>query len=222
MYRCLFPSLFYQLYTRPEMFMKMKTRVGESRVANFGELAKTRKAEQNGPDPYFGHTSLFHEVCKLRPEDDKAYSNVQTLSLTREALETVRGFCPDFYKRLFDFCENAILQYSAGALQSDRASFFEIPPEAAVFNKLSATISLNSLLSAAGAQSYGCQVRTLTHPFVVFFLLSVMVDGRQLHGPQSNPIVVNPLFHPTMLPSYDSWRQFTRWYFNCNDSSNVE
>jgi hypothetical protein len=102
--------------------------------------------------------------------------------------------------------ENAILQYSAGALQSDRASFFEIPPEAAVFNKLSATISLNSLLSAAGAQSYGagCQVRTLTHPFVVFFRLSVMVDGRQLHGPQSNPIVVNPLFHPTMLPSYDS------------------
>jgi len=75
------------------------------------ELAKTRKAEQNGPDPYFGHTSLFHEVCKLRPEDAKAYSNVQTLSLTREALETVRGFCPDFYKRLFDFCLLSAARY---------------------------------------------------------------------------------------------------------------
>lgn len=66
------------------------------------ELAKTRKVERNCPEPYLGHISLFHEVCKVRPEDARTMTNVETLCLTREAVDSIRSFCPDFYQSLFD------------------------------------------------------------------------------------------------------------------------
>jgi hypothetical protein len=58
------------------------------------EFAKLRKAERNGPEPYIGHLSLFHEVCKLRPEKAVAAGAVEALSLTRAVLDHIRDFCP--------------------------------------------------------------------------------------------------------------------------------
>jgi hypothetical protein len=58
------------------------------------EFAKLRKAERNGPEPYFGHLSLFHEVCKLRPEKAVAAGAFEALSLTRAMLDHIRDFCP--------------------------------------------------------------------------------------------------------------------------------
>jgi hypothetical protein len=70
------------------------------------DLMKTKRisATTDSVENFFGHTALFHEICKLRPDEAVAKSHVETLCLTRELLDTVRRFCPEFYSSLFDLC----------------------------------------------------------------------------------------------------------------------
>ncbi len=75
------------------------------------DLRKQRKVERDSVEPYFGHCSLFEEVCKFVPQDAKAHSNVELLYLTRGALDTIREFCPVFYDRLLTFCQLSAARY---------------------------------------------------------------------------------------------------------------
>ncbi len=68
------------------------------------DLMKPRNLQPDSVESFFGHTALFHEVCKLRVDVAEAKSNVETLCLTRAMLDKIRGFCPDFYEKMFDFC----------------------------------------------------------------------------------------------------------------------
>jgi CRP-like cAMP-binding protein len=60
--------------------------------------------DSQSAEPFFGQMSLFHEVCKIRPETAKASPSVETLCLSREVAIEIRAFCPEFYEHLFNLC----------------------------------------------------------------------------------------------------------------------
>ena len=73
-------------------------------IYRLDDLARTRNIASDSIEPFFGHTALFHELCTLRPEEAQAKAKVETLWLTRAMLDIIRGFCPEFYNSLFEFC----------------------------------------------------------------------------------------------------------------------
>jgi hypothetical protein len=91
----------------------LQTNGRRSSIYRSQDLNKHRKVEPRSLEPYFGHISLFHEVCQLRVEDAVARTNAQTLCLTRDDLDMIRGFCPEFYDGLFNICLLSAAKYGA-------------------------------------------------------------------------------------------------------------
>ncbi len=88
----------------------------ETTIYRSSELLKQRKVDRDSqePGPYFGHMSLFQEICMLTPEVARAETNVETMCLTRKIADKIRVFCPDFCDRLFDFCLLSASRYGLG------------------------------------------------------------------------------------------------------------
>ena len=95
------------------------------------------------------------------------------------------------------------LQYSSGSISSGPTSFHDVPPEVALFSGFSAIVSphkllplldVNSNTDISDAHSQREPVAAVVSAVVLYFRVSMVVGDRQLHGPQSNPIVVVPDF----------------------------
>jgi len=92
------------------------------------DLAKVRIIEAISPENFFGHLSLFHEVSKMRTEDANAQNKVEVLLLTRDMIDEIQGFCPDFYQRLFDFCRLSAACYGVNNSTSADSLIHGRPP----------------------------------------------------------------------------------------------